>query len=209
MTPGLWQSHLTLALLVFLLVPNRQWGIRGQLLLLLALAGAGFPTIDGLTLPAWFASFTGQFSTATMLLLSHATLVRIHVLHSDKRREREVLFTFGMLSWLLYPAALGLTYFDPYRLGYEPRLLLALTAFLALLMLVLQNRLGAWVLALATFAFAFHLQASANYWDYLIDPFLALYCLGAAAPCAARALQRYTLRKSCGQITASERTPAQ
>jgi hypothetical protein len=41
--------------------------------------------------------------------------------------------------------------------------------------------LGAAALLLATLAFALRLKASENYWDYLLDPFLALYCLGALA----------------------------
>jgi hypothetical protein len=42
-----------------------------------------------------------------------------------------------------------------------------------------RNALGVLMLGLATLAFSFDIKASDNYWDYLLDPFLALYCWGA------------------------------
>ena len=41
---------------------------------------------------------------------------------------------------------------------------------------------------LATLAFTLHLNASENYWDYLIDPYLALYSLGALLSSGLRGL---------------------
>ncbi|KAF2410000.1 hypothetical protein PSAN_24230 [Pseudomonas antarctica] len=49
--------------------------------------------------------------------------------------------------------------------------------FVALLMLWLCNALAVWMLAIGTLAFALRLKASENYWDYLVDPLLAGYCV--------------------------------
>jgi hypothetical protein len=35
------------------------------------------------------------------------------------------------------------------------------------------------MLGFATLAFSLGLKPSPNYWDYLLDPFIALYCWGA------------------------------
>ena len=55
--------------------------------------------------------------------------------------------------------------------------------------------LGALALVLATLAFALRLGASENYWDYLIDPYLALYSLGALLSAAVRWLLARPTRK--------------
>ncbi|MNM89442.1 hypothetical protein D3C81_1016740 [compost metagenome] len=86
------------------------------------------------------------------------------------------MLLFAVLALVLYPATLGLTQFDPYRLGYHPRPLLLVTGALALILLLARNWLGVWMLGLATLAFALGGKLSGNYWDYLLDPFLALFC---------------------------------
>ena len=48
---------------------------------------------------------------------------------------------------------------------------------------------------LATLAFTLRLNASENYWDYLIDPYLALYSLGVLLSAAVRGLLTRATRK--------------
>ena len=72
---------------------------------------------------------------------------------------------------------MGLTYVDPYRWGFNPRPMIVWVAALALLMLALRNTLAVWMLVVGTLAFALRLKASENYWDYLVDPLLATYCV--------------------------------
>jgi len=78
---------------------------------------------------------------------------------------------------VLYPAALGVSYLDPYRLGFAPRLLLAGVGLLSLGLLWQQHYVGCLLLSLATLGFVLQLKASTNYWDYLIDPALGTFCV--------------------------------
>jgi hypothetical protein len=84
---------------------------------------------------------------------------------------------FAAISLVLYPATLGLTYLDPYRLGYAPRLLLAVAGTLTLALLWRRHYLATAMLCVATLGFTLELKESTNYWDYLIDPALGIFCL--------------------------------
>ncbi|MNC59564.1 hypothetical protein D3C75_1093800 [compost metagenome] len=88
----------------------------------------------------------------------------------------QALLLFSGLALLLYPPTLGLTYFDPYRLGYHPRPLLLAVGLLTLAFILARNALVVCMLGLATLAFSLQLKPSPNYWDYLLDPFIAVYC---------------------------------
>ena len=85
-------------------------------------------------------------------------------------RDWNTAWIFGAVaSFVLYPSALGLTHIDTYSWGWAPHALVAALALITIFLLWKRNRFGI-VLLLAIFAFAFHVQASANLWDYLIDP---------------------------------------
>jgi hypothetical protein len=115
---------------------------------------------------------------STLVLLAWVALSRVGVVQPlDRRPHVHMVVLFGLLSLVLYPATLGLTYVDPYRWGFNPRPMIVLVAAAALLMLWLRNALAVWMLALGTLAFALRLKASENYWDYLVDPLLAGYCV--------------------------------
>lgn len=93
-----------------------------------------------------------------------------------KLRRTQLLWGFAILGLILYPASLGLTVWDPYRDGYAPTWLLALTFVLAVIYWFARNTLGAVMLALATVAFVLEIKQSTNYWDYLVDPIIVVYC---------------------------------
>ncbi len=81
---------------------------------------------------------------------------------------------------LLYPLTLGLTLWDPYALGYRPRVLLLVAA--ALVIAWWRRRRGAaLVLAAGVAAFGAGLMESTNLWDYLVDPAVATWALAAIA----------------------------
>jgi hypothetical protein len=77
----------------------------------------------------------------------------------------------------LYPFALGLTYFDPYALGYGS--VEFLTALLVVTLAAWRARLNLIVLVAAAAGLAFLAGAyeSRNLWDYLIDPLVSFYAL--------------------------------
>lgn len=178
--PELWQAHLTFALVAFVILPGFGLGHPLRALQLLLLFGIGFISVDGLTLAAYVRSFTDDLAITTLVALAFAAAVRVGLAtRLDGSCRLQVLIVMAALALFLYPATMGLTAFDPYRLGYSPRPLILFIGVLTLGLLLLRNWLGACMLGLATLAFALGIKPSPNYWDYLLDPLIALYCLGA------------------------------
>lgn len=179
---SLWQAHLSFVLLGFVALcalrftaPIRPW-------LLPALVAVSFIPVNELPLAAYVRSFTDDLAISTLVLMAWAGMCRLGVVSPISRQHQvQMLLLFGLLSLVLYPATLGLTYFDPYRWGFNPRPMIALLAATALLLLWLRNALAVWMLTIGTLAFALRLKASENYWDYLVDPLLTGYCLIAGA----------------------------
>lgn len=181
-----WLPHLAFALLAFLIFTRlaRNTTQRGVLLtscLLLSLV-----PLQGISLALQLRTYIGDLSVASLVLLGWAALSRFGLASVGARDRLASLALFAGLAVLLYPAALGLSYADPYQLGFEPRPMLLVLGLLCAVLIVQRSWLGALALILATLAFALRLGASENYWDYLIDPYLALYSLGALLSAAVR-----------------------
>lgn len=174
----LWQAHLSFVLLGFVLLSTFRFTARWRPWLLPVLVVVSVIPINELPLAAYVRSFTDDLAISTLVLLGWVALSRLGVVQPLARPHQvQMLLLFGLLSLVLYPATLGLTYFDPYRLGFNPRPMIVLVAVAALLMLWLRNALAVWMLVMGTLAFALRLKASENYWDYLVDPLLAGYCV--------------------------------
>lgn len=195
----IWQAHLALALFLFLLVApfgtSRGW----QALKLAIAAGLTFAPVDGMSLAILVRSFTHDLSVSLLVLLAGLSLAKFGTLRVRPSHRRDLLLVFAALALLLYPASLGLSYLDPYRWGYEPGGLLLAMATLTLGFLLRGNGLGAAMLLLATLTYALRGDGPGNYWNYLIDPLLALYawlwCLKWACLAAIRRIQT----RFCGQ----------
>lgn len=80
-------------------------------------------------------------------------------------------------SLLFYPLALGMGDFDPWRLGFQPVPLLAVLSVPALLLWWRGQTLWCWLLSVNVAAYAAGLLESTNFWDYLLDPLLAIFCV--------------------------------
>ncbi|SFU87364.1 MULTISPECIES: hypothetical protein [Pseudomonas] len=174
----LWQAHLSFVLLGFVFLSLFRFTAPWRPWLLPLLAAVSFIPVNELPLAAYVRSFTDDLAISTLVLLAWVALSRLGVVQPLNRRHHvQTLMVFGLLSLALYPATLGLTYFDPYRWGFNPRPMIVLVGAAALLMLWLRNALAVWMLAIGTLAFALRLKASENYWDYLVDPLLAGYCI--------------------------------
>lgn len=183
-----WLPHLAFTLLVFLIFVRlaRNAAQRGILLagsLLLSLL-----PVQGISLALQLRTYIGDLSISSLVLLSWAMLCRFGLPGAAPRDRLASLALFAGLAVLLYPAALGLSYSDPYQLGFAPRPMLLVLGVLSLVLIIQRSWLGALALVLATLAFTLHLNASENYWDYLIDPYLALYSLGALLSSGLRGL---------------------
>ena len=175
---SLWQAHLSFVLLGFVLLSTFRFSAPWRPWWLPILAAVSFIPVNELPLAAYVRSFTDDLALSTVVLLGWVALSRLGVVQPLVRQHQvQLLALFGVLSLLLYPATLGLTYYDPYRWGFNPRPMIVLVGALALLMLWLRNSLAVWMLAIGTLAFALRLKASENYWDYLVDPLLTGYCL--------------------------------
>jgi len=77
----------------------------------------------------------------------------------------------------LYPFALGISQFDPYRLGYQPEIFLSVLFFIGLYFWHKQFYFLVFVLTSAILCFNSGLLESNNLWDYLLDPVLMLVFL--------------------------------
>ncbi|MSU49393.1 MAG: hypothetical protein EXS37_09960 [Opitutus sp.] len=151
--------------------------LAGLLAVMVALFLAPLGTLP---LAAVARGATGDLSITTLLLLGSAVLRRLTGWPPVDPRARFALLAFIAAAALaLYPMALGVGRFDPYRLGYgAPWLFGALTAT-ALVAWFGRFHLLALCIALATLAWAVGWYESDNLWDYLLDPLVSFYALGA------------------------------
>ena len=124
----------------------------------------------------------GDLSVTTLVLIGSAIVRALTGWPTVDRRARFGLLAFISVAALaLYPMALGVGMFDPYRLGYgSPRLVGGLFAT-ALAAWFCRCETIATCLALATLAWACRWYESTNLWDYLLDPLASFYALGSVA----------------------------
>jgi len=94
---------------------------------------------------------------------------------------------------VLYPFALGLGMLDPYRWGFGNIGFLAGLLLVALLAWVRHYTLLALSVSLAVLAWSVGWYESNNIWNYLLDPWLAVYAVGALLK---RAVMHRSGRKS-------------
>lgn len=173
---NLWQAHISFALILFLLLPsfglNKAWRVA----LLIALLAASFVPLDGLTLAAYLRSHIDDLAITTLVFMAWGCLRRLDVLPPAQQGQTGLLILFAAMALVLYPATLGLSDLDPYQFGFSPRPMLVFVALLTLGLFYLRNYLAVVMLASATLAFTAGTKPSHNYWDYLVDPLLGLYC---------------------------------
>jgi hypothetical protein len=127
---------------------------------------------------AYVRGMTGDLSITTLLLLGCAMLRPWKGCVAD-RQWLALLALIGLVAIIFYPMALGAGAYDPYHLGYA-----SVPFVIALLLLALAAWSGgqamiALCISLATLAWASGWYESVNLWDYLIDPFVAIYALAA------------------------------
>ncbi|MGV6394356.1 hypothetical protein ACTUVN_004129 [Pseudomonas caspiana] len=185
---NLWQAHVSFAMLVFLLLPAFGLPRWPRVALLGALLAASFLPVGGLSLAAHLRSYIDDLALTTLVLMAWGCLRRLSILAPAPQDKTWVLVIFAVLALALYPATLGLSDLDPYRFGYSPRPMLIGIALLTLGLFYRRNGLGVAMLAGATLAFTLGIKPSQNYWDYLIDPLLGLYCCAALLKLAATRL---------------------
>lgn len=175
---GLAGATLVITASLLLVPPIRRLKRIHLGLLMSATAIVSAAPIGMLPLAAFVRGFSGDLSITTNVFLVLAIFS-----HLADRRPVDGKQKFAMnalivvTALVLYPMALGVGSFDPYRLGYGS------TGFLAGLLLL---ALGAWAvrfhlisicIALSVLAHALALYESTNLWDYLLDPLVSIYAV--------------------------------
>ncbi|WP_082091884.1 hypothetical protein [Polynucleobacter duraquae] len=124
-----------------------------------------------LPLSAYVRGVTGELSIVTMLLLWSS------ILPAAKKTPLGFKVSVALIAIVFYPLALGLGMLDPYAWGYGSIGLLIAIIFFAIVCGLAGWTQGVWILSFAIIAWAVHWHESANLWDYLLDPILAIWAL--------------------------------
>ena len=153
---------------------QQQFPWLAKILFLLVLANLFFwPLGISLELPlaAYVRGATGDLSIVTTLLLSST------LLPNNKSAPFAFKLSIAMIALAFYPFALGLGMIDPYAWGYGSiAFLIAVLVFAVICGLANWSK-GVWIIGLAIIAWTVHWHESANLWDYLLDPFLAIWAI--------------------------------
>lgn len=175
---GLMTSALLIAVAVLQLpriqrLPSRYLALLSAATLVLSLIPFG-------TLPAaaYVRGIVGDLSIPTLVLMLTALLRHHYVVVAD-RQLRHLYLVLAVAAVCLYPLALGVGLYDPYRLGYNDMMFIATVLLFAIAALLIREDLVALCLTLATLAWSLGWYESTNLWDYLIDPLVAVYAIGA------------------------------
>lgn len=181
------------AIAAVVVAAGHRLGLRRSGLAVLAGASgiAALVPIGALPVAGLLRGLVGDLSLTTLVLLLRG-LAR-DVRGGDPPGARATLTLQGLVTFagvVLYPLALGLGAWDPYRLGYgDPRFLATLLA-VALAALALDAPLVTFCTALAVAAWSLGAGESRNLWDCLIDPLVFVWAAFALLLRGARALLR-------------------
>ena len=175
---GLASAALALAAGISFLPGFGRLSRPARALVLLSIVALALWPIGPLPLGGYLRGVTGDLSIPSLLLMGRFLLRPFLHLGELRRRTRLAVESLGALGGLLlYPLVLSGGRIDPYALGYQdPFLLAALLGFclLALFLGLPEIALG---LSLAVGAYAVGFYESKNLWDYLLDPFMAAFCI--------------------------------
>ena len=148
----------------------------GFLLVGILMVMALLPVMQGLSLAGYLRGYLGDLSVTTLLLL---TIVLLGKGKSLTSQWHNLLVLIALTALIFYPLALGLGLFDPYRLGFGHIGFMVSLLLLSLWCVYQQKNLIVWSICLALFAWTVGWSESNNIWDYLIDPWLSIYAVGA------------------------------
>ena len=151
-------------------------------LLLAAVAVLVLAPIGTLPLAAYLRGATGDLSITTVVMLCCVVFRALTGRPALEQNMRFALPAFISIAALaLYPMALGVGLFDPYRLGYGSPWFVGALFAAALASWFGRLPVIAACLALGTLAWSVHWYESTNLWDYVLDPLVSFYALGATA----------------------------
>ena len=129
---------------------------------------------------AYVRGATGDLSITTLILLCCAMLKPWFggaAVVPKHRLALSILIALAALA--LYPMALGIGRYDPYRLGYGNPQFVVVLLLIALAGWFRRSYLVAACISLSVLAWAAGWYESGDLWDYLLDPFVSVYALSA------------------------------
>ena len=152
---------------------------KKYVLFLLVFICSFIPTGD-LFLIGYIKVITGDLSITTIILLIFGLYIMLHNKKElyEKYNITAFMIIICVIGVIFYPTTLGLTYFDPYILGYQNFYMTLFLFFIAIVMVIKNLNLIALSIILAIFAHSCHILNSSNLWDYCIDFPLFLYSIG-------------------------------
>ncbi len=151
-----------------------RWPRARRTALAVAAAVLALIPFGDLSAAAYLRGATGDLSVSSVALLVRCLLARQPL---DARNDLALQIALALAALALYPLALGLGAFDPYRSGFgDPWLAgaLGLVALAAWRASLTPLALG---VALALSAWTIGWYESGNLWDYLIDPLVAFWAI--------------------------------
>jgi len=176
-TLALLELSITCAVVITLLlqkVSPQELPLITKIFVILLLSNLFFwPLGLGMELPlvAYVRGVTGDLSVVSVLLLWTSLL--------PGRKPAPLAFKLAIacIAIVFYPLALGFGMIDPYVWGYGSILFFIAVLLFAVVCGLANWTKGVWIIAVAILAWAAHWHESANLWDYLLDPFLAIWGL--------------------------------
>ena len=166
------------AVLVLILqkITPQEFPVIAKIFLIVLLGNLFFwPLGLGMELPlaAYVRGVTGDLSIVLTLLLWSSLLT------ASKPTPVAFKLAIAIIAIGFYPFALGLGMIDPYAWGYGSIAFLVVVLAFALVCGLANWSKGVWIIAIAILAWSAHWHESANLWDYILDPFLAIWALAA------------------------------
>ena len=166
------------AVLVLILqkITPQEFSVIAKIFLIVLLGNLFFwPLGLGMELPlaAYVRGVTGDLSIVLTLLLWSS------LLPASKPTPVAFKLAIAIIAIGFYPFALGLGMIDPYAWGYGSIAFLVVVLAFALVCGLANWSKGVWIIAIAIIAWSAHWHESANLWDYILDPFLAIWALAA------------------------------
>ena len=174
---ALVELSITCAVVITLLLQktsSQEFSLMTKVILILLLSNLFFwPLGLGMELPlvAYLRGVIGDLSIVTMLLLWTS------LLSGSKPTPLAFKVSVACIAIVFYPLALGFGMIDPYAWGYGSILFFIAVLLFAVVCGLANWSKGVWMIAIAILAWAAHWHESANLWDYLLDPFLAIWAL--------------------------------
>ena len=166
---------------VLLALPGLTRLRRGHPAVLLgAVLAVAFVPLGTQPAAGYLRGVVGDLSITTLLLLLRSVLRPVLGWGPIEPRSRLSLQTAVATGGLaLYPLTLSSGALDPYRVGYADPWFLGSLLLLAVAAWLLGLDLLALCLALAVLAWAVGWYESQNLWDYLLDPLVTSWAVGA------------------------------